>query len=185
MLLALIFTMMLMMRTVRPFKAIARLQRTKLSAAAPRSPSPNSLTSPTDFGEKFSVPPIPTSRLSLQKKNPCALDEKITFDEKTHTYTLNGKPVKYSVTQIIEEFFEKFDGPVVVKKMMNGNNWPRPEYMTRDNSRPLTEEEILDKWDKIGLYARNRGEPFRLLIYRRINICIPQEHGCIITSKDT
>ena len=152
--------MMMMMRTVRPFKAVARLQATKFSAASPRSRTQTPLIPPTDFGERFSFSPIPQDLLLLQKKNPSALDAKITFDERSHTYTLDGKPVKYSVTQVVEDFFEKFDAPVVVKKMMNGNNWPRPEYMTRDNSRPLTADEILEKWDRMGLYARNLGEFF-------------------------
>ena len=138
-----------------------RFKRTMFSATTPKLSTQNPLTSPANFGDKFFVTPIPESRLSLKNKNKCSLDDLLTFDEATHTYTLNGNPVKFSVTQVIDEFFEKFDAPVVVKRMMNGNNWPRPEYMTKDNSRPMTEEEIIDKWDKIGLYARNRGEALR------------------------
>ena len=158
---------MFLVRTAKSFKSPASLQRT--SSTSLKAVTRDTLKAPIDFNEKFFLQPIPPHLLHLQKKNPCALDASIAFDEKTHTYTLNRQPVQYSVTQIVDQFFDKFDGEVVVKRMMSGINWPRPEYMSRDNSRPMTEEEILQKWDRIGLYARNRGTPMVFVLRNDVN----------------
>ena len=36
-------------------------------------------------------------------------DGRITFDESNHDYFIDGKKIKFSVTEIIDKFFPKFD----------------------------------------------------------------------------
>eukprot|EP00597_Dinobryon_sp_UTEXLB2267_P005907 CAMPEP_0170070714 /NCGR_PEP_ID=MMETSP0019_2-20121128/8901_1 /TAXON_ID=98059 /ORGANISM="Dinobryon sp., Strain UTEXLB2267" /LENGTH=207 /DNA_ID=CAMNT_0010279059 /DNA_START=233 /DNA_END=856 /DNA_ORIENTATION=- len=40
--------------------------------------------------------------------------------------------------------------------MITGSNWPREGYIN-EKGIPYTEQEIFDKWNRIGLNARNRG----------------------------
>ena len=71
-------------------------------------------------------------------------------------YYWDSKKMQYSVTGLIDLFFEKFDAEKVIDKMISGNNWPRDGYRRKDGT-PLTAEEIKQKWDRQGLFARNRG----------------------------
>lgn len=80
---------------------------------------------PRNFNSKdFSLPPY-KSKLLLESKNPHPLDNSIQFNEMAHTYTVNGNLMKYSVTSLIERYFEKFDPDSIIPKMMGGSNWPR------------------------------------------------------------
>jgi hypothetical protein len=100
---------------------------------------------------------IPNSdrQLKLKEINQHPKDKDIEFDSVSHTYLVNKKPIQNSVTQIVDQYFNKFDADTVIAAMQNGPNWPRPEYTWRGE--PLTAEQIKKKWDDVGTYARNRG----------------------------
>jgi len=124
------------------------------------------ITEPISFGKTFKIPPY-DGPLHLEKKNPHELDKRIQFIEESHTYLFDNQQLDFSVTQLAEKFFEKFDSDLVIERMMNGPNWPRPEYLSRGV--PMTPEEIKLKWDSIGEYARNRGSWMHYNIERHLN----------------
>ena len=76
------------------------------------------------FDENFSLPER-KSPLILETINSHELDKYLSFEEKEHVYTFNGKRMKNSVTQFVERFFSKFDAKKVIEQMRNGKNWPR------------------------------------------------------------
>jgi hypothetical protein len=111
------------------------------------------------FGRSFKMPSKDGDSFAdwcLENVNYHRNDFHVTFDETEHKYFYNDEMITNSVTQLIERYFEKFDGVKVATKMMNGAFWPRDEY-THQNGISYTLTEILAKWDEIGIDARNRG----------------------------
>ncbi|RYG64157.1 hypothetical protein EON64_14550, partial [archaeon] len=108
-----------------------------------------------DFGDSFQLPQH-TAPLPLERLNRHTVDEKLTFDADEHQYFYQGAPLRYSVTQVVKEFFEDFDAEVAVDRMLRGPNWPRPGYI-HPNGAPYTRSEVLAQWLKGGQEARNRG----------------------------
>jgi hypothetical protein len=104
----------------------------------------------------------------LVERNPHALDEYVTFDEESHTYCFDGKPMRKSVTQLIDGYFSKFHPDNMIAKMMNGPNWPRPEY-TSESGVPFTAHEIKDEWQRVSLRARQLGTQMHASIERMLN----------------
>lgn len=94
--------------------------------------------------------------LKLEVTNSHPLDKNIIFYESNHSYFINKSKAKYSVTNYIGKYFEKFIPETAVQKMITGPNWPRPGYINEDGV-PYTEKEIFEQWDRISLNARNRG----------------------------
>jgi hypothetical protein len=122
---------------------------------------------PINFAKKFSLP-ISNEKLILEEINAHPMDARIEFESVAHEYFLDGISMDFSVTQLVEEFFEKFDADEVIRKMMNGNRWPREGYITKDGA-PYNEMQIKKKWDDIGEYARNRGTWMHYNIERYLN----------------
>jgi hypothetical protein len=109
-----------------------------------------------DFkSQVFQLPESPNRQLKLQKINQHPKDSLVQFDSHSHSYRVDGQPIKRSVTQLIDTYFKKFDADAAISSMQNGPNWPRPEYTWK--GQPLTPEQIKKKWDDIGTYSRNRG----------------------------
>ena len=93
----------------------------------------------------------------LQTENIHEHDKRIGFDEANHVYSFDKTPVSRSVTQVVSSYFEHFEAPSVVRRMMEGRNWPRPQY-THSNGSPFSEVEILAQWERVGEEARNQGD---------------------------
>ena len=91
---------------------------------------------PINFSNKFFIPEM-TGKMLLEELNPHPLDSKITFESAAHKYYYDGVPMDRSVTEVVGSFFEKFDADLVARRMIAGNNWPRPEY-TQRNGNPYT-----------------------------------------------
>ena len=107
-------------------------------------------------------------KYELEIVHPHEIDLKLTFDEEGHKYYFNNNHVRLSVTQLVENYFSKFDADDIIDKMMKGSRWPRPEY-TWPNGEPMNATAIKNKWDGIGLYARNRGTWMHFNIERKLN----------------
>jgi ATP-dependent exoDNAse (exonuclease V) beta subunit len=155
--LVIVLCMSVLILRTSSFLVLPRILNRRILHQVLHATESNSISIPNDFGQGFIAPHVPLEFRKLEKKNPHNLDKIINFEPVSHTYTLNGIPIKSSVTSIVEQFFEKFNGKLAIQRMMNGNNWPRSEYMLTDLSRPMNEKEILAQWDSIGMEARNLG----------------------------
>jgi hypothetical protein len=140
---------------------------------SPLQPPP----APASFGEDFDIGHhLSQHKLlalnQLQLANPHPLDASIAFSEKDHVYTFQGRRVQHSVTEVVGSLCESFDPTYAVELMKKSRNWPRPDYSSRDGT-PWTDEQILQFWDGIGTYARNRGTWMHYNIERYFNGCTP------------
>ena len=79
----------------------------------------------------------------LENLNSHKRDSRIIFNEKEHSYTIDNKNKAISVTQLIQEFFPKFDK----------NYWAERE----SNKTGESKEEILNRWEELGGKARDLG----------------------------
>lgn len=132
-------------------------------------PLTDAIEVPMSFSdENFKCPEI-AHPLVLQQRNPFPNDASIQFDQESHTYEIHGKRVQLSVTRAVDFFFEQFDAPVVVSKMINGKSWPRAEYWLEAENRAMTVQEILKAWDANGCLARNQGTWMHYNIERFLN----------------
>lgn len=66
---------------------------------------------PIYFNKFFKLPPR-TDVFPLETTNAHENDARVTFVEETHKYSYDGVPVKSSVTQVLDGYFEKFDPEV-------------------------------------------------------------------------
>lgn len=78
-------------------------------------------------------------------------DDRISFEEKTHTYTIDGDSTFTSVTTWVHSHFNKFDADAIIDKMMNNKNWGSSKYYG------MTKDEIKLQWNNNGNQASTAG----------------------------
>ena len=93
----------------------------------------------------------------LAKTNAHPRDARITFDEETHTYTIDGSREGWvSCTQFIHGYTQEFDADGVIKKMMSSRKWPESKYFG------MTPEEIKAQWSASANEASTAGTRMHL-----------------------
>ncbi len=89
---------------------------------------------------------LPWQRLAVKHVHP--RDARISFEEESHTYTIDGvKEGWTSCTTFIHSFFQHFDPDAVIAKMMSSRKWPESKYYG------MTAEEIKKQWSDSGAEA--------------------------------
>lgn len=93
---------------------------------------------------------LPWQRLAVVNKHP--RDDRISFEESTHTYTIDGTREGWtSCTGFIHGFFEDFNPDAVISKMMASRNWPNSKYFG------MSADEIKKQWSDSGTEASAAG----------------------------
>ncbi len=101
-------------------------------------------------------------RLAVKHKHP--RDDRISFHEETHTYTIDGTKEGWtSCTTFIHTFFDHFDADAVIAKMMKGKKWPESKYFG------MTAEEIKAQWAASAEEASTAGTRMHLDIEQYYN----------------
>ena len=96
--------------------------------------------------------------------NPHPRDARITFDEASHTYTIDGSRQGWtSCTQFIGGFYEHFDPDTVIANMMRSRKWPASPYYG------MTAEAIKTQWSDSGTAASGAGTQMHLDIEHYYN----------------
>jgi ATP-dependent exoDNAse (exonuclease V) beta subunit len=91
-------------------------------------------------------------------------DERITFYEPTHTYTIDGSSKGIiSGTGFLHAFFPHFDAKATIKKMMASPKWPSSQYYG------MTAEQIEKHWSDKGKDASTAGTAMHLAIEQFMN----------------
>ena len=111
-----------------------------------------------DFLSVWRLPSSADKVETLQKKNPVAKEERMTFDEASHIYTFDGRRVPRSVTKVVHQFSDEFDPEAACVAMQASPNWEwrQFKFLKEDNS-VMEDAEIIALWQKSGLVARSRG----------------------------
>lgn len=79
-------------------------------------------------------------RLAVVNAHP--RDERIQFEEESHTYTIDGTRAGWtSCTGFLHHFFGEFDADAIIAKMMSSRNWPQSKYFG------MTPAAIKAQWD--------------------------------------
>lgn len=105
---------------------------------------------------------LPWQRLAVRNAHP--RDARISFEEETHLYTIDGEREGWtSCTGFIHSFFEHFDPDAVIAKMMSSRKWPQSKYYG------MTAEEIKKQWSDSGAEASTAGTRMHLDIERYNN----------------
>ena len=100
----------------------------------------------------------------LAVKNAHPRDARISFEEETHTYTIDGSREGWtSCTGFIHTYFAPFDPDAVIAKMMASRKWPDSKYFG------MTAEEIKKQWSDSGAEASGAGTRMHLDIERYNN----------------
>lgn len=106
--------------------------------------------------------PEPWETLCYKYKHP--RDDRISFYEPTHTYTLDGTSKGLiSGTGFMHSFFGHVDTDEVITKMMASPNWPKKKYYG------MTREQIKKEWDDLKNDASTRGTAMHLGIEQFLN----------------
>ena len=88
----------------------------------------------------------------LKHKNPHERDQRIQFDDPTHTYTIDGLANYTSVTTWNHTHFEPFNANAVIKNIRRGKKWgPDNKYFG------MTDDQIKAGWDKNRDAAASAG----------------------------
>ena len=139
----------------------------RLSSIKYRQLASSKLDEVFEFGSNFTLPTKKT-KYPLEVINRHVNDQYVSFRAIDHRYFYKDITMARSVTGIVKRYFEKFDSIAAVNSMMNGPNWPRPQY-THNDGTPLSSSEILSKWDEDGELARNKGTWMHFQIERYLN----------------
>ena len=119
----------------------------------------------------------------LKEKNPHPRDDRILFDEPTHTYTIDGDSNYMSVTTFNHKLFEEFDANKIIANMRKSRNWENNKYYGK------TDEEIKALWEANRDNAAQAGTKMHYDIECYYNEC-PNENDSIeyqyfLNFKDT
>ena len=93
----------------------------------------------------------------LRDINKHPRDDQIVFDEGPHTYYINGKPAKTSVTTLVHHYFPKFDADAIIDRMMNSRWWYKSKYYVEGVANDVRKEEIKQQWKQAGQDACTHG----------------------------
>ena len=105
-------------------------------------------------------------------------DDRIQFEEETHTYTIDGTKEGWtSCTGFLHNFFGHFDADAVIAKMMASPKWITSQYYG------MTAEGIKKKWADKGKASSEAGTRMHLDIERCYN-AMPAAPACTYTLED-
>ena len=101
-------------------------------------------------------------RLAVVNAQP--RDERIQFEEETHTYTIDGARKGWtSCTGFLHNFFGHFDADAVIAKMMSSPKWYQSKYYG------MTAEQIKKQWSDKGTASSTAGTRMHLDIEHYYN----------------
>lgn len=98
--------------------------------------------------------------LKLEKKNAHPRDKRITFDDPSHTYKVDGELTRSSVTGFVGQYFDKFDAEEVARKMVaRPGFWTQAKYSKYHcfKDAPDPEKAIKDEWERFGTEQSDLG----------------------------
>jgi hypothetical protein len=104
----------------------------------------------------------------LEKENPHVRDERISFDEGPHIYTIDGDDSFTSVTTWNHQHFKPFDADEVISKMMASDRWPQSKYFGQSR------EEIKEGWETNRDEAARAGTKMHYDVECYYNRCLEE-----------
>ena len=96
---------------------------------------------------------------TLKRRHPFPRENRIHFEEVTHTYTIDHSIlVPRSVTSLVHQFSSGFDARMCIEQMRARDSWEwRQHEFTREDGSPMSTDDIVHKWETNALVQRSRG----------------------------
>ena len=102
--------------------------------------------------------PTRTNKGPLAIANLFPREQRVSFDEKFHEYTIDGIVAPRSVTGLLHAYADPFDPARAVVSMRNGSQWQQHrKEMEALGVNVDRDENIIEHWRVAGEVARNRG----------------------------
>jgi hypothetical protein len=131
------------------------------------------------FMESFHKPGAEDRFCELAEANPFVRDDRITFDEESHTYTIDGEHVvRCSVTRLVHHFVKAFDADKAILMMKNNRKRPWVERQREEftiDGVPMTNEQIKALWSANGNEQSSRGTLMHWHVEAELNHTRPDE----------
>ena len=120
---------------------------------------------------------LPHEKLeTLKRANTFPKEDQITFDEATHTYTVNGIILPLSVTGLVHQFSSGFDARAVIAQMQARDSWEQRQHeFLRGDGALMSSQEIAERWEANGLVQRSRGTLLHYHIELHLNGALIEE----------
>jgi hypothetical protein len=109
--------------------------------------------SDVEFLKAFRLPQKGAGQLKELYKFP--REDRITFDEEKHEYTIDGQIAPRSVTKLLHEYASEFDPNRALIAMKNGIDWETKKLEFEETG--TSDIEIMKRWELNGEVARARG----------------------------
>ena len=128
-----------------------------------------------DFVRHFHLPTAEDKTEVLRQRSPIAREDRICFDEITHTYTVDGVLVPISVTGLTHRFCEEFDPSSAIEQMKARDWGTKQENYRKEDGDVMTDEEIAAAWRNNGEVQRSRGQLLHFHAEQFLNGCAIEE----------
>ena len=110
-----------------------------------------------EFLESFHLPKRDDEG-PLARANPLARDNRISFEEVSHTYTIDGSVIApRSVTGLLREYSSEFNAERALRAMMNGRNWEYKRLEMEQLGLSTDDDDIMRRWKMNGKVSSARG----------------------------
>ena len=93
----------------------------------------------------------------LAALNPLPLEDRIHFEEASHTYTFDGAVVPRSVTGLLHQFASHFDPQAALAAMKASHRWEDKKAELEAQGLGTSDDQILHRWSLSGRVASARG----------------------------
>ncbi len=93
----------------------------------------------------------------LKNRHPLPRESRITFDEASHIYRVDGKIVPRSVTGFLHEYSSTFDPKSALAMMKSGREWEAKRAALQSQGLGTEDADFLQRWAMNGEVARARG----------------------------
>ena len=102
--------------------------------------------------------PAKTGRGPLADANPFPRETRVSFDEKSHKYTIDGEVCPRSVTGLLRAYINVFDAPRFLAIMRESPGWEQRRLQLEARGvNPNSDTDIEAHWKFEGEVARTRG----------------------------
>ena len=132
-----------------------------------------------EFMASFRLPSAGDKHEVLKAKNPFPNEDRLVFEETSHTYAFDGVVVPCSVTTLVHRFVGKFDpgGALAGMKSRDSWEWKQQQYLKSDGEL-MSDEEIVSQWAHNGLVQRSRGTLLHYHVEQYLNgLTIEEPHS--------
>jgi len=132
--------------------------------------------SDADFVQQFRLPKKGIGNLAGD--NPFPREDRVKFDEESHTYTIDGIMVPRSVTGLLSIYTNQFDPERAVNIMQNSPGWESKCEDLRQQGIGVHEEDFVHRWERFAEISRIRGHLLHFQCECLANsIPVPEPHS--------